>query len=396
MGKKYKVLAFTAIRSEYDLLSDLYKLLNNDNNIEFKLIVSGAHLSSTYGFTVQEIEKDGLSILAKIETLIDSNSKVKRPKSASILFQSALDIVSQYQPDLILYAGDREEVIIASLIGGYLEIPTIHFYGGDHVKDSHIDNPVRHATSKLSTFHFVSTEEHKKRLICMGEKEERIFNIGSIALDKFVSFVPIKKDKLKEVFNVGHFDKFALVIFHPIPKEREKSAKVFENILLSLKENNINAFVSYPNIDPGSDKIIEIINKYENDKNFKFYKNLPRELFLSIYKNAEFIIGNSSSGILESASVPIPAINVGYRQTGRTANENVVYVNTDLSSINNAIKNVISKEFKNKIRYIKNIYGDGNSAQKAFNIIKNLLDKKDYLQNMIFKDEDPLELCYEK
>ena len=172
-----KIVAFTAIRSEYDLLSSLYKLLNNDENIDLRLIVSGAHLSKTYGYSVKDIEADGLNILAKIETLLDSDTRASRIKSASILLQSSIDVIANYNPELIIFAGDREEVMVASLIGGYLEIPTIHFFGGDHVEDSHVDNPVRHAASKLSSVHFVSTLEHKKRLIAMGEKEKRIFNI---------------------------------------------------------------------------------------------------------------------------------------------------------------------------------------------------------------------------
>ena len=148
---KKKILAFTAIRSEYDLLSGLYILLSKDEDIEFKIIVSGSHLSKRGGFTFKDIEKDGLDILAKIETLEDSDTKASRIKSGAALLQNSIDVVSEYKPDMIIYAGDREEVIIASIIGGYLEIPTVHFFGGDHVKDSHIDNPVRHATSKTGS-----------------------------------------------------------------------------------------------------------------------------------------------------------------------------------------------------------------------------------------------------
>ena len=382
-----KIVAFTAIRSEYDLLSGLYKLLNEDPDVELKIVVSGAHLSKTYGYSVTDIESDGLEILARIETLIDSDSKASRIKSGAILLHNSVDIVANYNPDLIIYAGDREEVIIASLIGGYLEIPTMHFFGGDHVKDSHIDNPIRHATSKLSTIHMVSHKEHAQRLIRMGESEDRVYNIGSIALDKFINESTRSKNEIRKYFKINYgFDSFAVVIFHPIPKERGFSADIFENILLSLKERNIYAFVSYPNIDPGNREIIKIIDKYQNDVNFLFYRNQPRSIFISIYKNATFIIGNSSSGILESASIPIPAINVGYRQTGRLANENVVFANGEISSIVGAIDKVQSKEYEKIIINVKNIYGDGHSSEKALNIIKN----NDF-NSLIFKDEDILE-----
>lgn len=383
-----KIIAFTAIRSEYDLLSNLYKMLNNDKEIDLRLIVSGAHLSKTYGYSVKDIEKDGLKIFAKIETLLDSDTKASRLKSASILLQNSIDLIANFEPDLILFAGDREEVMIASLIGGYLEIPTIHFFGGDHVKDSHIDNPIRHATSKLSTIHFVSMQEHFDRLVKMGESNERVFNIGSVALDKFNIEPILSKEALHKIFYIEkNFEKFALVIFHPIPKERGKSGIIFENILLSLKNKNINAFVSYPNIDPGNKDIIEVIQKYQNDTNFIFYKNQPRNIFLNIYRNSMFIIGNSSSGIGESASIPIPAINVGYRQTGRKPNDNVIFSDINIDNISNNIELVLSKEFQDKLKGIKNIYGDGFSSERAYKLIKN-----NNFKEFIFKDEDILEM----
>lgn len=388
---KKKVLAFTAIRSEYDLLSNLYKLLEKDETIELQMIVSGAHLSKNYGYTVEDIENDGLNILAKIETLIDSDTKASRVKSGSILLQNAIDIVVSYAPDIIIYAGDREEVIMASIIGGYLEIPTIHFFGGDHVKDSHIDNPVRHATSKLSTIHMVSDKEHALRLIKMGEAKERVYNIGSVALDKFVNESIKPKEEIKKYFGIKKgFDTFAILIFHPIPKERSQSAKIFENILLLLEEKGINAFVSYPNIDPGNREIIEVIEKYRNHDNFIFYRNQPRNIFVSIYKNAEFIIGNSSSGILESASIPIPAINVGYRQTGRKANTNVVFTGGEKKLIEDAINKILSKDFQEIVANTVNMYGDGKSAQKALDIIRN-----NTFKDLLFKDEDILEVSDE-
>tara|TARA_B100001093_G_scaffold520294_1_gene614402 strand:- start:23679 stop:24836 length:1158 start_codon:yes stop_codon:yes gene_type:complete len=383
-----KIIGFTAIRSDYDLLSPLYKLLSMDEEINFKLIVSGAHLSKKFGYTYSLIKKDKIPVLATVKTLSSENNLKSRIKSGAKLLEKGVDLVSDFQPDLMIYAGDREEVIVASLIGGYLEIPTMHFYGGDHVSDSHIDNPVRHATSKLSTFHMVSCEEHFNRIKKMGELKERIHNIGSVALDKFKNEKTFSKKELKKLFKINKgFERFAVLIFHPIPKERNKSAIIFENILKSLTDNQINAFVSYPNIDPGCSEIIDVIEKYKNSKFFIFYKNQPRKIFLSIYKNSCFIIGNSSSGILESASFSIPAINVGYRQTGRGANQNVIFCDDSILEINKAIEHSLSSPFQNKLKNIKNIYGDGNSSEKALQIIK-----KTNLKSLLFKDEDILKV----
>ena len=180
-----KILALTSIRSDYDLLSPLYKLLHNDKSIDFKLLVSGAHLSKEFGYTVQFIKQDGFDTLLEIETLINSDTLKSKLKTASIFLLNVIDVISHYNPDVLLYAGDREDVVIGGLLGTYLHIPTIHFYGGDHELDGHEDTVIRHATSKLSTYHFVSNKQHYNRLLSIGEGQNRIYNIGSISLDRF-------------------------------------------------------------------------------------------------------------------------------------------------------------------------------------------------------------------
>ncbi|GAA0079038.1 UDP-N-acetylglucosamine 2-epimerase [Clostridium sp. CTA-5] len=379
-----KILAITGIRSDYDLMSNLFKKINSDDYFELKLLVCGAHLSKTYGNTVKLIEQDRFEILLKIESLIDSDSKSSRLKTTSIILQNSIDIVKQYNPDLIIYAGDREEVLIGSMLGAFLEIPTAHFFGGDYTSSGLVDNQLRNAASKMSSIHFVSTYEHKRRLINIGEAEFRIFQIGSPALDKFKTEPNINMDTIYKKLNIKPFNHYALLIYHPLGKN---DGIIFNNILKSLKENSLNAFVSYPNIDAGNKEIINIINKYENDTNFYFYKNLDRNTFINIYRNASFQIGNSSAGIVEAASVGIPVINIGTRQQGRSSNENVIFVNDSYIDIKNGIVKALDKNFINKCKSIKNIYGDANSSENAYKILKKL-KYKDFL----LKLEDPNEL----
>jgi GDP/UDP-N,N'-diacetylbacillosamine 2-epimerase (hydrolysing) len=381
-----KVLAISTIRSDYDLMSPLYQILHNDSDIDFKILVAGAHMSYSYGYSHELIEKDGFEIIGKIETLIDSHSSRSRLKSASNLLISSIDIVNVYLPDLIIFAGDREDTIMSALIGSYLKIPTIHFYGGDHATDGHVDNPVRHAVSKLSSLHFVATKRHKERLIRIGESPKRIFVIGAISLDKLLIHNDLPLEKIKRTFKINNgFNEYALMIFHPNDKEMEESFIHFENILKVLKKRNINTFISYPNVDPGNKKIIEVISKYENDSCFRFYKSLERSIFLTLFNNAKFLIGNSSAGIIEAASMKIPVINVGLRQKGRDQSGNVIYCNPEMNEINDSINVVKSKEFINSISNIKNIYGDGKSSKRAYNLIKKLEIKK-----YLYKTEDPL------
>lgn len=381
-----KILACTSTRSDYDLLVELYKLLNSDPEIDFKLLVSGSHLSPTYGYSVNNIENDDLPILAKIETLIDSDTKQSRLKTASILLQNSVDIVNAFAPDLMLYVGDREDVIIASLLAGYLEVPAIHFWGGDHAADGNIDNPVRHASSKLASIHFVSHETHKQRLLKIGEAENRIYNIGSIALDRFNKHKAIAKQELIDHFKLAeHFNEFALVVFHPLPEERDSYHEYFDNIMLNLYEKKIPAFVSAPNTDPGNRKAFEVIEKYTDLDYFYYYGNMQRDLFLSVYKHAKFLIGNSSSGIVEAASIPLPVINVGARQKQRFADPNVVFCEPNFRDIADAIDLVSTDEFLSSIKDLKNSYGNGDSAAKAYQLIKQLP-----LKDLYVKKEDPL------
>ena len=361
-----KILAITGIRSDYDLMSGLYRRLAADPAVDFRLLVGGAHLSKTYGLSVDLIREDKIPILAAIESLIDADSKSGRLKSASIMLQSAVDCVAAWKPDLILYAGDREEVWIGGLLGNYLEIPTVHFYGGDHTSSWHLDNPARHAASKLSTFHVVSTEEHRARLVAMGEAESRIRVLGSLALDNFLEPVPRGAEGLRDAAGLpGAIGDYALMLFHPDPSENDIAGDICRNILMELKAADLGACIGYPNTDAANRSIIEVFAEFKDEPRFHFYRNLRRTEFITIYKGARFIVGNSSSGILEAASVPIPAINVGLRQRGRRAGVNVKFVDADRDSIGRGIKAAQDPDFRRSIAGMTNPYGAGDSCASS-------------------------------
>ena len=381
-----RVLGITGIRSDYDLMSGLYRRLAADKTLDFRLIVGGAHLSKTYGYSLDLIHADAIPVLATIESLIDSDSISSRLKSASIMLQTAVDIVAAWRPDLILYAGDREEVWIGGLLGNYLEIPTVHFYGGDHTDSWHIDNPVRHAASKLSTFHVVTTQEHRLRLIALGEPDARIRVLGSLALDNFR--VPggtdpaVDEASLKPHSDIGDY---ALVLFHPDPSEYEVAGNICRDILRELKHAGLGAYVGYPNTDAANKDIIAVFSEFLNEPRFCFYRTLERSKFISFYRRARFIIGNSSSGVIEAASVPVPAVNVGLRQRGRLAGRNVIFVNTDRDSIRRGIATALDPAFRASIANMLNPYGDGASCARAYDLIVNT----DF-SRLLHKTEDPL------
>jgi len=378
-----KILALTSIRSEYDLMSSLFHLLHADSEVQLKLLVGGAHNSPSFGMSVNDIKQDGFDIL-QVESLIDGDTKSSRLKSASLLLMSSIDIVNGYAPDLIIYAGDREEVLIGAMLGGYLAVPTAHFFGGDHASDGHIDNPVRHAASKMSTCHFVSTEEHKKRLLSIGEPENRIYQIGSVALDKFYEIEPC--DLIQGNISGCTVSKpGALFIFHPVEEEINKIEQIMTEALDALIECGFHIFIGKPNTDFGNSHIRKIVDKYSMHNDVSVYGNLPRKEFVQLFKSCQLIIGNSSAGLLESASIPIPCINIGNRQRGRFCAENVQFVDADKQSILSALNRLNDKNYQSKLIDLTNPYGDGRASKHAYDLIKSINFKQ-----KLKKKEDPL------
>jgi len=381
-----RILGVTGIRSDYDLASAFFKLLASEKDFDFRLLVGGAHLSRTYGHTIDLIRADGVPILACVESLIDGDTPSSRLKTASNMLQGSIDVVAGWRPDLIMYCGDREEAWLGALLGSYLEIPTVHMYGGDQTVTWHVDYPVRHAASKLSAVHFVSLTEHRDRLIAIGESQHRIFVTGNMSLDNFVAEPSLQPAELAATLGLTSLPAdYALVLFHPDPSEREVAAAYLRDIIEATIGAGLTACIGYPNTDPASRELIEMIECYSKRPEVLSYRNLPRRAFISLYRRARFIVGNSSSGIIEAASIPLPAINVGLRQRGRLAAANVVFCDGDRLSIAQAIARVLEKGFQESLKQMQNPYGDGQAAARALYFLRNI----DF-PAIRLKTEDPL------
>lgn len=386
-----KIIAFTGIRSDYDLLSKFYKKINEKDGFELKLIVGGAHLSKQMGYTIQEIINDGIPILSRVETLLNSDSFSSRAKSLSILMQSTIDSIADYNPNLIIVVGDREEVLAGATIGTYLKIPVAHFFGGDHTTGGHVDNPIRHATSKLANIHFVSNRFSEQRLLAIGEEKRAVFNIGSPSLDKFKDTDYISREQIFEKLGISNNStEYALLVFHPEAGDEQKSGEYLDNIMHVLRERNVFTFVSYPNSDSGSSEIISILENYKFDNNFYMYKNLSREIFVNVFRNCSFVIGNSSLGIYEAPLLKKPVITIGNRQLGRLSASNVQFIGTDKASIIHAILKLNDPFYQEQLKNVESIYGDGNSSERAIKILEQI----DY-QEYLYKKYDPLGVNYE-
>jgi GDP/UDP-N,N'-diacetylbacillosamine 2-epimerase (hydrolysing) len=381
-----RILAITSIRSDYDLMSGIYRALQARPDVEFRLLVGGAHLSPTYGLSVEDIRRDGLPILGEVECLLDGNTASSRVKTGAIFLQGAVDFIAMYKPDVVIFAGDREDALMAATAAAYLKIPSVHFFGGDHAADGNVDNPVRHAISKLSTFHFVTHAEHARRLQRMGEPAGRIHVVGNPALDKFRTEPYIDKADVLKQLGAPNFDEYALMIHHAKLGEESSAAGEVTTILTALQQTGVNALVGSPNTDAGGRDILRVYQQFQDDDRFFFYRNAPRSLFVNMLRGARFLIGNSSLGLLEAPTIRLPAVNVGTRQRGRLAGANVIFVDPDVDAIREAVERARSAEFRDSLKGLVSPYGDGQSVNRCVELIMQL----DYA-GWLYKTEDPLD-----
>ena len=385
--KKRKILAVTGARSEYDIISPILEHLKENSEIDLGIIVTGSHLSEAFGNTVTEIEKDGYNIIARIYNLINSNKKIGRILSLGNQIAPFAQVFEQWQPDIVMVAGDREEAISVSMTAAYMDIPVAHIAGGDIAKDGNIDNSVRYATSKFAHIHFTILKQHKENLIRLGEDEWRIHNLGNPALDKFIN---TKKLTLEELENKTGYNlnngQFGMLIYHPIITQIDSEGDNINTIIQSLRKTNLKYLINSPNSDAG---YANIVKYYEenllNDKQFTLFKNLDREIYVNLLRHSKLLVGNSSSGLIEAPSLSLPVINIGPRQKSRFNAGNVIFVDYDENEINNAIVLTQSDLFKENIKNIKNPYGNGESALNIANVLFTLnIDKELIHKNITY------------
>lgn len=388
--KKRKIIAVTGARSEYDLLYSTYKQLSALPDVDFGLIITGPHLADKFGNTGLQIEDDDFMIHDRLYNLIDTNSLIGRISSLGYQIPLIAHALNRINPDIVMVAGDREEAISVSMTAAFLNIPVAHFFGGDIAKDGNIDNSVRYATSKFSHLHFTTLERHKENLIRLGEDDWRIHVVGNPALDRLKEIPIIDRKNLLNVLNANAWidQKYCVLIQHSVINEVRYQDEIIRITLESIKDSGICCFINYPNSDAGNQPIIDAYQDYiKNYPNqFKLFQNLDRNTYVNLLRNATFLIGNSSSGLLEAPSFKLPAINVGTRQRGREHGNNVIFVDYNKNEILKAIEFVsCDEQFLENVKNGLNPYGDGNSTEKIIEILRNVeLNEKLIFKNITY------------
>ncbi|WPK12404.1 UDP-N-acetylglucosamine 2-epimerase [Lysinibacillus louembei] len=362
---KRKICVVTGTRAEYGLLFPLIKKLQQDSAFHLQLLVTGTHLSPEFGDTYKQIELDGFTINERVEMLLSADTDTGVVKSMGLATIGFADALTRLQPDLIIILGDRYEMLAVAQSALILQIPIAHLHGGECTFGAY-DDAIRHAVTKMATWHFTSTESHRKRVIQLGESPKRVFNVGAIGIENIINLQLLKKSELFEQLQLDKGLPMFLITYHP--ETTGEIDGIFK--LLKALENylNVNLLFTKSNADNGGRRINEAIHEFTlTHHNAKLFDSLGQLRYLSAVKYAEAVIGNSSSGLIEVPYLATPTVNCGNRQKGREQPNSVF--TTPLQT--EEIYCTIEKARKFNSEYDQ-IFGDGHVSEKIIAVLKEL------------------------
>jgi len=362
-------MIITGSRGEYGYIRPVINTISSNNKLEYIIVATNMLLTPEFGYAINNFHYDNIEVKYKIDMSMSGYSNSSMTKSLGIFLQSLSDILKNDTPDIILLAGDRGEQLVGAIAGAHMNIPVAHIQAGE--LSGNIDGMSRHAITKFAHIHFASSVDAEERLLNMGEQNFRVFNTGAPQLDEFTTYKYCSMDEIYKNFNLDRSSPYCLLVQHPVTEESKDSKKQMTTVLDVLINLNKQIVLIYPNNDAGSSGILDAINSI-NYKNIHIQRNVDRESYANLMNNAEFIIGNSSSALLEAPTFDLPAINIGRRQNGRLQAKNVINVEFDKRDIKRAILMTSDKDFREKIIDIDNPYGDGKSSARIVDVLLNV------------------------
>lgn len=382
-----KIYVSTSTRAEYGLMKPLIRRMSKDEDVYVKLLVSGTHLSMNYGHTIDEIKEDGYADIHEIEILSEKNDANGISETMSNAILRFSEFFSMDKPDYLLIDGDRYESLAIVIAAVNNNIPIIH-NGGGCTTEGATDEYYRHAITKMSMLHFTSTETYRRRIIQMGERPDRVFNVGSLGIENIKKIPLLKKNDLEKQLGVDLGVSFAVLTYHPVTLEQCSYEWQVAELLAAIEVDHTTTYViTGANADSGGERINELLRSYcsKSGKAF-FFDSLGMLRYLSALKYCDFVIGNSSSGLIEAPSFHIPTVNIGDRQKGRLKADSIIDCKADRGSIIKAIHKALDKSFRKKCENVINPNGDGNTSKKILTEIKKYHNAHGYMIQKEFYD----------
>jgi GDP/UDP-N,N'-diacetylbacillosamine 2-epimerase (hydrolysing) len=368
-----KITVVTGTRAEYGLLYPVMLAIRNHPILDLSIIATGMHLSPSHGYTIKEIESDGFKVNVAVDMLLTNDTGACMAKSVGIGIIGISQALEHIKPDIILLLGDRGEPFAAAVAASHMNIPIAHIHGGDITTGGCIDESIRHSITKFAHIHFPATEESAERIRRLGEEDWRIKVVGAPGLDTILNMDLIPKKQLMRDFSLKNDEPVLLAIQHPVTTQSKHSGEQMRITLEALLELNVQTILIYPNSDSGGRSIIEVINEFEHYEFLHAFKSLPHRQYLSLMNIASVLIGNSSSGMIESSSFKLPVVNIGIRQEGRQRSGNVIDVGHNKEEIIKAVnKSLFDENFKEEVRKCVNPYGDGKSGLRIAEVLSKI------------------------
>ncbi|PNK01634.1 UDP-N-acetylglucosamine 2-epimerase [Cylindrospermopsis raciborskii] len=372
MTSKRKICIVTGTRAEYGLLYWLIKEIADDPDLQLQIIATGMHLSPEFGLTYQQIEADGFSIDAKVEMLLSSDTPVGIAKSIGLGVIGFADALERLKPDILLVLGDRFEVLAAAQAAMVSRIPIAHIHGGETTEGA-FDEQIRHAITKFAQWHFVAAEPYRQRVIQLGESPQRVFNLGAPGLDHLGRLDWCDRPTLEQFLGIKLLSPIFLVTYHPVTLDEQSPAIAMGELLTALDAfPQATVILTYPNADTGGRVLIEQIDQWVNSNQHraKAFVSLGQQRYLSLMREANVIVGNSSSGITEAPALKKATVNIGDRQKGRLKAKSIIDVSEDSTSIMDAIHQALSPKFQSLLPSVQSWYGSGNVSYKIKETLK--------------------------
>lgn len=368
-----KICVITGTRAEFGLLSGLMRIIQRSETTTLQVVATNMHLSERYGNTYREIEEAGFTIDYKVPILDDNakddaNATIQSMSKALVGFASAYDAL---QPDLIVVLGDRFEILAAVETALIKQIPVAHIHGGELTFGAY-DDAIRHSITKMSHLHFTSTEAYRMRVIQLGEQPDKVFAVGALGVENIKKVPLMSKEETEQSIQFAIDEQTLLITYHPVTLSESNPLDDINALFDALDEHpKLRVIFTMPNSDTGGKVIANAIEQYaeRNADRVQAYKSLGMRRYLSVMKYCAAVVGNSSSGIVETPSFHIPTLNIGTRQEGRIAAQSVYNCSTDKASISARLEYILSPEFRNVVAQATNPYDKEGTAQAIFDII---------------------------
>lgn len=373
------IAVITSSRAEFGLLMPVIKKLKKLESKDFliEVVVTGTHLSHEFGYTVEDIIKNDINIDVEIKIPLDSESPIDISHNQAITLEKFTELFMQKKYDGIVILGDRYEMLSIAIAAGNTQTPIFHLCGGDTTEGA-IDEWIRHSITKMSYIHFPTNYESYNRIIQLGESPDRVFNFGSTSIDNIIESANMDVDFALNSLGLNNCS-YAICTYHPVTMEKSNVQKVVYEFLDAIEQfPEIQFIVTKSNADQGGNEINAILEKNEKKiENLHVFSSLGVKRYLSLMKNCEFVLGNSSSGIIEAPAFKVPTVNIGNRQRGRLQSKSIINCGEEASSIVLAIKTALSVEFRMVCAKVESPYGKGDSAEKISRKIYDIILNKE-------------------